>query len=114
MKDINGQHDDLIVSNAGRMVDAAVNFFLGSGVAAAYAREAIKDIHNTYMEVFFGRGDRGSEPGTPLTPLFHDIVEARKSYGSLHDGGPQAEVSMSKPSITESILNNPQQYLSPQ
>lgn len=52
------------------------------------AREAVKDIRGTLMKFFFGEGERGAEPGTPLNPLFYDVVAARKSQGTAHGAGP--------------------------
>ena len=51
------------------------------GSVPAVAREAIKDVRNTIHEVFFGKSERGGEPGAPLNPLFHDIIEARNAHG---------------------------------
>jgi hypothetical protein len=50
------------------------------GSVPAIAREAVKDVRNTLNEFFFGKGERGGEPGTPYNPLFHDIIEARRSH----------------------------------
>jgi hypothetical protein len=67
------------------VVSAAYNGLMRDGTVPGLGREAIKDVRNTFNEVFFGKGERGSEPGTPLNPLFHDIVEARKSHGEVGD-----------------------------
>ena len=53
---------------------------LRDGTLPAIGREAIKDVRSTLMEVFFGRGERGGEPGSPLNPLFHDLVQARNGH----------------------------------
>ncbi len=53
------------------------------GTVPAIAREAIKDVRNTIHEFFFGKSERGGESGAPLNPLFHDIIEARKSHGEV-------------------------------
>ena len=66
----------------GASVAAGYNAAMRDGSIPAIGREMIKDVRNTLNEVFFGHGERGSEPGTPLTPLFHDIVEARKSHNA--------------------------------
>lgn len=106
MRDIHGQNDDLIVTNAGPLVDSVVHTATTNSTFTGLIREAIKDGRNAIMEFFFGKGERGGEPGTPLNPLFHDIVAARESYGAAHEAAP---------SITASILANPQGFLaSPQ
>jgi len=70
----------------GALAGAGYNAAMRDGSIPAIGREAIKDVRNTMNEFFFGRGERGSEPGTPLNPLFHDIVQARKS----HEAGPES------------------------
>jgi hypothetical protein len=50
------------------------------GTVPALAREAIVDIRNSMHESFFGKSERGSEAGTPMHPLFHDIVDARNAH----------------------------------
>ena len=54
---------------------------MSDGTVPAIVREAIKDVRNTFHEVFFGKSERGGESGAPLNPLFHDIIEAQKSTG---------------------------------
>lgn len=39
-----------------------------TGQMAAEGREALKDVNNTLMEVFFGHPTGAHEPGTPLAP----------------------------------------------
>ena len=39
MKDVNGQHDDLIVSNAGPLVDAAIHRVMKDGTVAVTRQE---------------------------------------------------------------------------
>src|SRR4051812_36748736 len=75
------------------------------GTVAAIGRDAVKDVRSTLMQVFFGNPDRGGEAGTPLNPLFHDIVEARKSHGSVHGAGPQSPHA-EKGSQMSSMSNN--------
>jgi hypothetical protein len=77
-------------------------------------REAVKDIRSTIMEVFFSKPERGSEPGTPLNPLFSDLVQARNHHRSILGSmnmPPQANQDV--PSVSE-ILSSPQAFLSPQ
>src|SRR4051794_24638545 len=68
----------------------AYHAVMRDGSVAATLRDAVKDVRNMFMEVFFGKGERGGEPGSPLNPLFHDLVEARKQHGSFQSSGPQA------------------------
>jgi hypothetical protein len=69
----------------GELVGAGYNAAMRDGSIPAISREAVKDIRNTVNEFFFGRGERGAEPGAPLNPLFHDIVQARRSHESAPD-----------------------------
>jgi hypothetical protein len=57
------------------------------GSLAALGRDAIKDVRSEIHQVFFGRGERGGEPGAPLNPLFHDIVQDRKEHAAALAGG---------------------------
>src|SRR5690348_14674540 len=61
------------------------------GSLAALGRDAIKDVRSEIHQVFFGRGERGGEPGAPLNPLFHDIVQDRKEHAAALAGGGGAE-----------------------
>jgi hypothetical protein len=67
-------------NKVGEAAGAAYNAAMRDGSIPGIAREAVKDVRNTLNEVFFGHGERGGEPGAPLNPLFHDIVQARKSH----------------------------------
>jgi hypothetical protein len=67
------------------------------GSIPAIGREAVADIRNSMHEMFFGKSERGGQPGTPLNPLFHDIVEARKSHGDVHGAGPQVSEPANAP-----------------
>jgi hypothetical protein len=92
------------------------------GSIAALGRDAVKDVRSTIMEMFFGKPERGGEPGTPLNPLFHDIVQARNYHSSFLGGGtppPALEVStmahgQEQASVTAAILDNPQAFLTPE
>ena len=106
MQDINGKHHDIVVGHAGKLADAAVHAVTTNTTVTGFFREAIKDVRNMFMEVFFGRGERGGEPGTPLNPLYYDLVAARKSQ-PLDSG-----LDLSS-SITESILADPGRYHQP-
>ena len=37
---------------------------------------------STINDFFFGRGDHGSEPGTPLNPLFSDLAADRQEHAA--------------------------------
>jgi hypothetical protein len=50
------------------------------GTLPAMGREAVNDVRNTFNEVFFGKGERGPEAGTPLHPTFADILDARNEH----------------------------------
>ena len=41
----------------------------------AMAREAVKDVHNTIQQVFFGQSSGHGEPGTPLNPTPQLVTE---------------------------------------
>lgn len=106
-------------SELNRKLIDAYHAFMRDGTVEATARDAIKDARSTIMEVFFGKGERGSEPGMPLNPLFHDIVQARKAHGSANDAGPSSSMekgpampSGDGPHPTPSqVIANPQAYL---
>ncbi len=66
-------------------VAAAYHSVMKDGSVAAIGREGIKDVRNTINEIFFGRSDRGVEPGTPLNPLFSDLAEDRRSHEASLD-----------------------------
>ena len=74
------------LNKAGELAGAGYDAAMRDGSLPAMGREAVKDIRNTIHEFFFGRGERGVEPGTPLNPLFHDIVQARES----HEAAPES------------------------
>ncbi len=67
-------------------MEKAYHAAMRDGTVPAIVREAIKDVRNTVHEVFFGKSERGGESGAPLNPLFHDIIEARKSHGDEFGG----------------------------
>jgi hypothetical protein len=105
MQDINGKHHDIVVGHAGKLVDAAVHAVTTNTTFMGGVREAIKDVRNMFMEVFFGKGERGGEPGTPLNPLYYDLVAARKSQ--------PLDTGLDLNSITESLLADPGRYHQP-
>jgi hypothetical protein len=105
VQDVNGKHHDIVVGHAGKLADAAVHAVTTNTTVTGFFREAIKDVRNMFMEVFFGKGERGGEPGTPLNPLYYDLVAARKSQ-PLDSG-------LALNSITESILADPGRYHQP-
>jgi hypothetical protein len=78
------------LDHAAKVAAAVYHASTRDGSVPALGREAVKDIRNTMHEMFFGKSERGGEPGTPLNPLFHDIVEARKSHSDVHGSGQQA------------------------
>jgi hypothetical protein len=104
-------------------VSKAYHAFLRDGSVAALGREALKDARNTIMEIFFGKGERGGEPGTPFNPLFYDIVAGRNAHASVFGDGPddmKGTSSMNNdpnsptPSITAAILGDPHAFMTPQ
>lgn len=68
-------------------VNAALGAVARDGTLPAIGREALKDLHNTLNEVFFGRGDGPAEPGAPLNPTQGEVAAGRREdlhpYGSL-------------------------------
>jgi hypothetical protein len=116
-------------SELNNYIGRAYHAFMRDGSVKAVFREAVKDIRNTLMEFFFGKGERGGEPGAPGTPLFHDLIEARKQH-SLHQssgskslnqkvssnqkGSSTMASNAQQTSITGSILENPPAHLEPQ
>jgi hypothetical protein len=68
------------LNKAGERAAAGYNAAMRDGSIPSLGREAVKDVRNTIHEFFFGRGEGHGEPGTPLNPLFHDIVQARESH----------------------------------
>lgn len=89
-------------------IEQAYHAVMRDGTVGAIAREAIKDVRSTMMEFFFGKGERGSEPGTPLTPLYYDLVAARKE----HDTTVSHEVSpMDSLPTPSQVIDNPAGYL---
>jgi hypothetical protein len=101
-------------SELNQRIVGAYHAVMRDGTVAALGREAIKDVRSTFMEVFFGKGERGSEPGTPLNPLYYDLVQARNSHAGPHGQPMQKGASMSSgeslPTPSE-IIANPQAYL---
>lgn len=89
----------------GGLASRAYHAVMRDGTVAAIGREAIKDVRSTIMEVFFGKGERGAEPGTPLNPLFYDIVAARNSHPVEGQG---MDASLPSPS---QVIDNPGAYL---
>jgi hypothetical protein len=97
----------------------AYHWVMASGFLAATTREAIKDVRNMFMQVFFGQGERGGEPGTLGNPLFHTLVETNKFHASFLYGPGQAQAkemsamasNPNQPSVTAAILENPQSFL---
>jgi hypothetical protein len=83
----------------GELAGAGYNAAMRDGSIPAIGREAVKDVRNTIHEFFFGRGERGGEPGTPLNPLFHDIVQARES----HESAPESPAVALSPSPADLV-----------
>lgn len=54
------------------------------GEIKAIAREAVKDIRGTIMQVFFGQPEHQSEPGTPYNPT--QIMVTREIDGKGKGG----------------------------
>lgn len=78
---------------------------------APIAREAVKDVRSTLMKFFFGEGERGAEPGTPLNPLYYDQIAARNAQGAVHGAtqkGTTMDADMPSPS---QVIDSPQAYL---
>ncbi len=93
-------------NHAANVIATAYHHATRDGSVAALGREAIKDVRNTINEVFFGRGERGGEPGAPLNPLFHDIVEDRKSHETALGGG----LAAGKPMTAGQIASEPEDH----
>ena len=70
------------ISHAAKTMEHVYHAATRDGTIPAIAREAIHDVRNTINEVFFGKGERGGQPGTPLQPLFHDIVQDRNAHAA--------------------------------
>lgn len=62
---------------AGEKLAAASQAVTRDGTVPAIAREAIKDVRSTIMEVFFGQAERGHEPGAPLNPTQGEVAASR-------------------------------------
>ena len=75
-------------------VAGAVNAVMRDGSIMATLREGIKDIQNKYFDIVFGHNDHSREPGTPLTPLFSDVVKEREQFMTA----PVAKRSLPSPS----------------
>jgi hypothetical protein len=93
-------------NHAVNVIATAYHHATRDGSVAALGREAIKDVRNTINEVFFGKGERGGEPGAPLNPLFHDIVEDRKSHETALGGG----LAAGKPMTAGQIASEPEEH----
>lgn len=50
----------------------------------AMSREAVKDVRNMFMEVFFGKPEHGGELGAPMNPLASDLIAARDHSPESH------------------------------
>lgn len=97
-------------SELNEQISQAYHAVMRDGTVAAIGREAVKDVRSTLMEVFFGKGERGSEPGTPLNPLFYDMVAARNTH-SGHAAIPQKGASVNDLPSPSEIIADPQSYL---
>jgi hypothetical protein len=82
------------LNKAGVLAAAGYHAAMRDGSIPAMGREAVKDVRNTIHEIFFGRGEGGAEPGTPLNPLYHDIAQARES----HEAAPESPAATLSPS----------------
>jgi hypothetical protein len=87
------------LNKAAELAGAGYDAAMRDGSIPAIGREAVKDVRNTIHEFFFGRGERGGEPGTPLNPLFHDIVQARKA----HEAAPDSPAATLPPSPADLV-----------
>jgi hypothetical protein len=56
-------------NKVGEVAAVGYNATMRDGSIPAISREAIKDVRNTFNEVFFGRGERGSEPNCSFEVL---------------------------------------------
>jgi hypothetical protein len=55
------------------------------GQVAAMWREAVKDVRQTIMETYFGKGEHMPEPGTPMNPTQQQVtVEQGNFHGYSH------------------------------
>ena len=68
------------LDHAAKVAAAVYHSANRDGSIPAIGREAVADIRNTMHEMFFGKSERGGQPGTPGNPLFHDMVEARNDH----------------------------------
>jgi hypothetical protein len=68
------------LDHAAKVAAVAYHAATRDGSIPAISREAVADIRNSIHEMFFGKSERGGQPGTPGNPLFHDIVEARNTH----------------------------------
>jgi hypothetical protein len=87
------------LNKAGTVVASGYNAAMRDGSLPAMGREAIKDFRNTIHQFFFGRAESGAEPGAPLNPLFHDIVNARES----HETSPESPGTAISPSPADLV-----------
>jgi hypothetical protein len=91
------------------------NGYLGGELQAAF-RQGLNELGAALKA--FPDSLQVDEPGAAWNPLYRDIPGNNRP--TVHGGPPamvsqpKSEVSMATPSITESILANPQAYLSPQ
>ena len=51
------------------------------GQLDAMRREMLKDVNNTFHQVFFGQGVAHGEPGTPMVPTQAQVTQ---SLGNVH------------------------------
>ena len=93
-------------NHAANVIATAYHHATRDGSVATLGREAIKDVRNTMNEFFFSKGERGGEPGAPLNPLFHDIVEDRKSHETALGGG----LAAGKPMTAGQIASEPEEH----
>ena len=68
----------------------AYHTVMQDGSVPAVSRDAVKDVRDTVNQFFFGRGDHGVEPGSPLNPLFSDLAEDRQAHAAAIEAAPAA------------------------
>lgn len=60
--------------------EAVLASLMVDGSVAAISRELVKDVRQTFEEVFFGHHEHHGELGAPLNPLYSDLAEAREFW----------------------------------
>lgn len=92
-------------------IQFVVDTVMRDGSIAALSRDGMKSIQNAWYDAAYGNTDHSREPGSPLTPLYSDIKEARQEYeghGPAAAAQPQSHDAGEKPRGGGTVHGSPE------